>query len=320
MTSTFLRSRPLLAAALLLAAGLTACGGGKDKAASQSAVRVNNGEITVHQINQVLEQQRGLKPEQLDAAGREVLERLIDQELAVQQAESQKLDRSPRVVAAIEVAKREIIARAYHEKLGETVAKPTPEEVQAYFDGKPALFANRRVYNLQELSVEVPSDRRAEVQNQLSGARNAAAMIDWLKAQGLRFAANQTAQAAESLPLNLVDQLATLGEGQSLVQPTPNGVRVLIVAGARLAPVALAQAAPAIEQFILNDRKRAAVQSGIKDLRGRATIEYLGKFAAPAVGAAAASAPASVANPAQPDAPASAGLDDAALKKGLGLK
>ncbi|MDP0972048.1 SurA N-terminal domain-containing protein, partial [Klebsiella pneumoniae] len=74
--------------------------------ASQTAAKVNKEEITVHQINFVLQRQQGLKPEQAEEAGRQVLERLVDQELAVQKAQELKLDRDPRVVQQVEAAKR----------------------------------------------------------------------------------------------------------------------------------------------------------------------------------------------------------------------
>ncbi|MCP6231806.1 hypothetical protein NL428_27395, partial [Klebsiella pneumoniae] len=80
--------------------------------------------------------------------------RLVDQELAVQKAQEQKLDRDPRVVQQIEAAKREIIARADAERLGEAVAKPANDEIARYYADKPALFKDRRIYSLQELSIE----------------------------------------------------------------------------------------------------------------------------------------------------------------------
>jgi hypothetical protein len=54
----------------IAALALTGCGdkGKSEGKASQAAVRVNKDEITVHQINFVLQQQRNLRPEQADAA------------------------------------------------------------------------------------------------------------------------------------------------------------------------------------------------------------------------------------------------------------
>ena len=105
-----------LAAALVAVLALGACGSSRDKVASQTAAKVNKQEVTIHQINFVLQQQRGLRPDQADAASRQILERLIDQQLAVDKAEEFKLDRDPRVVQQIEAARRDILARAYAEK------------------------------------------------------------------------------------------------------------------------------------------------------------------------------------------------------------
>jgi len=137
---------PLTAISLaLLVAG---CGEKEEAVASQTAVKVNKDEITVHQINFVLQQQRGLRPEQTDEASRQILERLIDQEVTLQRAEDLKVDRDPRVVQALEAARREIISRAYLEKVGENAPQPLPDEIRKYYEDKPALFSQRRIYSL----------------------------------------------------------------------------------------------------------------------------------------------------------------------------
>ena len=59
-------------------------------------------------------------------------------------ADDLKLDRDPRVVQQLEAVRREVLARAYVEKVGEAAAKPTPEEIKKYYDEKPALFSDRR--------------------------------------------------------------------------------------------------------------------------------------------------------------------------------
>ncbi len=316
------RCRPWLALATVAAALLLAgCGDRKESSASQTAAKVNKDEITVHQINFVLQQQRNLRPEQADVAGRQVLERLIDQQLAVQKADDQKLDREPRVVQQMEAARREILARAYAEKVGEGAPKPTPEEIKKYYDDKPALFRDRRIYSIQEIAIETRPEQVAEVRERLAASKNVAEFVEYLKSAGLRFNANQAVRAAEQLPLNSLDSISRMKEGQAALVTSPNGVQVVVLAGARSQPVTEEQARPAIEQFLLNERKRKLVEEDVKALRSAAKIEYVGKFASAAASAASGTP---LANPGSaPEAPAlpgSSALDSTDITKGMGIK
>lgn len=299
---------------------LVACGDKKDKAASQTAAKVNKEEITVHQINFVLQQQRGLKPEQAEAAGKQVLERLIDQELAVQKADELKLDRDPRVVQQLEAVKREVLARAYAEKISEAAAKPTPEEIKKYYDENPALFAQRRLYNLQEIQIEAPADQVPALRDRLAGSKNITEFVDYLKTSGLRFAGNQAVRSAEQLPLASLKTFSQMKDGQALINATPAGAIVIVLAGSRQQPVSEEQARPAIENFLLNDRKRKLLEDDRKALRAAAAIQYVGKFGEAAASAPAGTPAAAPAAPAAPEPAASAALDPAAISKGLGIK
>jgi len=320
MAKRLIHPRATLLAVVAATALLAACGGDKGDKASQTAAKVNKEEITVHQINFVLQRQPGLKPEQAEAASRQVLERLIDQELAVQKGQEQKLDRDPRVVQQIEAARREIIARAYAERVGESVAKPGSEEIAKYYNDKPALFKERRIYSLQELQIEAKPDQFEAIRAKLAASKNIAEFAEYLKSADLRFNGNQAVRAAEQLPLASVDAIAKMKDGDSMISPSPAGLTVLFLVGSRSQPVDEARARPAIEAFLLNQRKAEAVQKDIKALREGSKIEYIGKFAeAPP---AAASAPAAPVLPAATEAPAPAasGLDHSSITKGMGLK
>ncbi|MDH3210632.1 MAG: EpsD family peptidyl-prolyl cis-trans isomerase [Burkholderiaceae bacterium] len=310
-------NRVVAAAAAVATLCVAGCGDIKKNQASQTAAKVNKEEITVHQINFVLQRQQGLKPEQAEAASRQVLERLIDQELAMQRAEELKLDRTPMVVQQLEAARREVIARAYVAKASEAAAKPAPEEIKKYYDENPALFKERRVYNIQEISIEAETKQIDELRTQLQAAKSINEFVEYLKANDFRFGANQAVRAAEQLPLKSLDTFAKMKDGQAILAPTPKGAQVIVLAGSKSAPVDEAAARPAIEQYLLNDRRRQLVEDDMKALRATAKIEYVGKFAEPA-----ASAP--VVAPAPPPAPApspaSDVLSDADITKGMGLK
>lgn len=329
MAKQLIKPRASLLAVVAAAALLAACGGDKGDKASQTAAKVNKEEVTVHQINFVLQRQPNLKPEQAEAASRQVLERLIDQELAVQKAQEQKLDRDPRVVQQIEAAKREIIARAYVDRVGESIAKPTNEEIAKYYVEKPALFKDRRIYSLQELQIEARPDQFPLLREKLASAKSLNEFAEFLKANDFKFAGNQAVRAAEQLPLANLDTIARMQDGQSMVNQTPNGLTVLFLVGSRSQPVDEVRARPAIEAFLANQRKAEAVQKDLKALRDSSKIEYVGKFNQPAP--AAGTAPAAVAPatapvatetpaPAAAPAPAASGLDPASISKGMGLK
>ena len=310
----------------VLALALAGCGAKKDKVATQVAAKVNKEEISVHQINFVLQQQRGLRADQTDAASRQVLDRLIDQELAVQKAQELKLDRDPRVQQQLEAVRRDVIARAYVEKMGESVGKPSPEAIKQYYEDKPWLFKERRIYNIQEVALEAKPEQMDALRAELKSAKSINDFLEYLKANNIRFAVNQAVRAAEQLPLTMVESFSKLKDGQALLMPSPAGAQVVVLAGSRSEPIDEARAAPAIEQFLMNDAKRKIVEADMKAMRAAAKIEYIGKYAEAAASAPAGPASTVLADPVPASAaplavpPASAGEADA-ISKGLsGLK
>ena len=286
MTSIQTLSRPMPAATRAAVVAVTVftvllagCGGEKkDKPATQTAARVNKEEITVHQINFVLQQQRSLAPEQAASASKLVLERLIDQELALQKASEQKIDRDPKVVQQIEMARRDIIARAYADKIGTGAAKPTAEEIKAYYDANPALFKERRIYSLQELAIEAKPEQIDDLKAKLAAAKDVPAFVEYLKANNIRFIGNQAVRPAEQLPLASLTTISKMKDGQAIFNTAPQGAVVVILAGSRSQPVDEARAKPAIEQFLLNERKRKVVEDDLKALRTAGQVEYVGEF------------------------------------------
>ncbi len=259
---------------------MAACDKKKDKVATQAAARVNSQEITVHQINLALEQQRGLPPAQAASASRQVLARLVEQELALQEAQNQKVDRDPRVVRQIEAAKREIIARAYVDRISASVARPTSEDIKKYYDEHPALFTERRVYNLEELSIEAPAEQLDGIKAKLQGAKEPVAFLDTLKAQGIKVSARQGTTPAEQLPLDRLKGFARMKDGDWTFNQTPTGAQVMVLVSSRSLPVEEEKAKPAIEQFLLNERRQKAIRDDLAALRAAAKIEYVGEFAA----------------------------------------
>src|SRR5262245_35868200 len=186
---------------------------GDKKAATQVAAKVNGDEITVHQVNNALARAPELPPERADALKRRVLDQLIDQHLAKQQAVEKKLDRTPRAVQAIEAAKSEILARSYFEQIATSQAKPSAEEVKKYYAEHPELFAERRIYSVEELAVEETQVPTAVLKERVAKAKDLAEVATWLKSQNAAAAGSKAVRAAEQIPLAWVAEMHRMKDG-----------------------------------------------------------------------------------------------------------
>ncbi len=288
----------LCAASLLL---LAACGNadeGGPAQASQVAAKVGSNEISVHQINQVLSRTpvNANSKEAVQAASRQALERLIDQQLAVDQATEQKLHRSPDVVAQLEAARREVLARAYLQQVTSAAPKPTPEEIRKYYQDNPALFSERRVFNLQELRISNATPVMDTLQTMAKEGRRMEDVVAMLRERGIAFTGGSATRSAEQVPLDLLPRLHALQDGQSLVVPVGDNATVIRVVASRSMPVGEDQASAGIAQYLGNRTAVEVMNNEIKRLRAATTVTYVGEFeqAAAAPGETAATAPASV--------------------------
>lgn len=282
---------------LLIAALAAGCGDKKDEGSVQTApvqvaAKVNGAELTAQQVNYALQRIPNLDEDQTKAASLQMVRNLVDQEVIAQKAVSDKLDSDPTVVQALEAARRQILADAYmNRKLGEP-AEPTDAEVEDYFDKHPELFAKRKIYRLQELSIKAPQDKHEAIRAKLNASKNLNEFAAWLQAENYPVKAAQGVKAAEQLPLDMLPRLAQVPAGQAMVADVPEGLLVIVVAGAQTQPVTLEQAKPAIARALKTQARQKAAKAELDALKAAAKIEFLGEFADAGKPEAAPAAPA----------------------------
>ena len=329
--------RVLCAALILVAATLSACGDkAKEKKPGQALASVNGEEVTVLQLNEEL-QRAGVSAAQQDAASKQLLQVLIDRQLLQEAAAKENLDRDPKVMQAIDRARSLIIAQAYLQKRIGNVAKPTPAEVEDYYNKHPEFFSNRKQFSMNELVISA-NDLTPELRSAADSAKSLEEVAVWLDTHKIKYGRNQVTRSTADVPPQLSSKLLGMPKGQLFV--VKEGPRAMFISVAEIkdAPVSLQVASNQIEQFLVNRKNKELAAAELQRLRSTAKIEYLNKSmvpdpkAAPALpaGAPATSAVANAdpaaapaAAPAVENAPAdnASGADKAALDRGVaGLK
>jgi EpsD family peptidyl-prolyl cis-trans isomerase len=320
------RGRLIALASAVLALALVGCGERKpEKTGSQTAAKVNREEVTVHQINLLLQRQRALKPEQMEAVSKQALEALIDQELVVQKTRELKIDQDPRVMLQLEAVKREVLVRAYAERATEGAFKASAPEIQSYYESKPELFKERRIYTLQELAIEAKPEQVVTLREQLKQSKSVAQLVDYLKDNKLKFAGSQGVLAAEQVPMDALQSLVKMKDGQMILVASPAGATAIMLVSSRAEPVDALGAKPAIEQFLINEMRRKRSEADLKSLRTAAKIEYIGKYAETAASGASTVAgamkgAAQIAAATSNTSASASAISGTDISKGMGIK
>jgi len=248
------------------------------KSNTQVVARVNGHEITIHQVNFQLSQLGQLNEAQAKQASKQVLARLIEQELLKQQALDEKLEQDPVVLQALDASRNQLLAQAYLERMMAKAPKSSASEIDTFYKEHPELFESRRVFNLQELVVVAGKDKFAELEAGLKPIKGINEIAIWLRDHNYPFSVNSNVKAAEQLPMELLKKLQQLKTGEVLMAPTPTTFNIIHLAGEESAPILRTKATPIIEQYFLNQNKTNLAKKEMAALNDKAKIEFMGMF------------------------------------------
>jgi len=267
----------ILPSALVIAliAALAAGDRGAGVDTDSVAAMVNGEKIRARQVEAFLAQAAPGAGEDARAS-REALERIIDQELLAQEARKAGLERDPRVAEAIEAARRRVLAQAWLERAAAGSDREMREQVGRFYQENPALFGQRRVYRVLEVSAIAPPEMVGEIRKATAGAASLYDIAAWLEARHVPFNVSTASRAAEQIPLRVLPRVAGMREGQIAVFPTARGASIVQLLRSSEMPLTEGQAAPVIERYLLNRKRADVAMDEVGRLRGAASIEYRG--------------------------------------------
>jgi EpsD family peptidyl-prolyl cis-trans isomerase len=259
-----------MAAALMVVLALSACGN-KQKAASQSIVRINDDEITVHQLNAELE--RVNTP---NVSKKDVLDGLIARQLLIDQAEKKKMDRDPRVMQAIERAKEQILAQAYLQTKMSNLQKPSETDIRDFYEKNPQLFAQRKQFDTRELNIDT-RDLSPELVAKMNSAHSLDEVQSWLQAHQIKFMPIDATRSTAELPMEVTKAITKMAPGSLFTVKQGDKSQLIELQEIRNVPLTLDAARPKIVEFLMLQKSKEAADAEISRLRAAAKIEYLNK-------------------------------------------
>ena len=235
-------------------------------------------------MNNVL-QRANVQAAQLEAAGRQIVQTLVDRQILVQAAHKEKLDRKPQVMQAIEDAKAQILVQSYLETRVSGLAKPSASEIADFRAKHQDIFANRKVYITDEALFALDEGSADQLEKIAKSAKTLKDLEQWLKAHQVKYVVNHLQHAAETLPPQLLTQFGKMAIGQ-VVFIGANGpnARTMAVSMAEIkdVPISEKDSKPLIEKILTEQKRKLAVGAEIKRLHEAAKIEYIIKKYDPA--------------------------------------
>ncbi|HUX90628.1 MAG TPA: EpsD family peptidyl-prolyl cis-trans isomerase [Gallionellaceae bacterium] len=266
-------NRALCALMVMVATVCLLSCGNKDKKRGQVLARVNGKEITVRQINDELTR-AAVKSDQQAAATAHFLELLIDRQLVTEAAIRKKLDRTPKVMQAIEREKSEIIAQAYLESVVTRISKPSIMEVNDYFQQHPEYFSERKQFDMYQLIFST-SDLSDELKLFIDSAKSIDEVAGWMDMHNVKYARGQLSRSTTDMPEQMVSKIKAMNAGQLFLIREGENTLLNSIFDIKDSPVSLKNAALQIERYLIKNKSKDAANTEIAYLRSLAKIEYL---------------------------------------------
>jgi EpsD family peptidyl-prolyl cis-trans isomerase len=267
----------ILASALGLL--LNACGEHKapDATHSNAAANINGQAISVAEIDSKLGHAAG---NQSHAISEDRMKSIVDMELLRQAAVQDKLETDENVRARLNNANRSILAMAYMEKQLAAIGKPTDAEITAYFNDNPARFAERKIYGINEFSIQPSPGKAKEIQAQLGKIKNTQEFDQWLTGNNIPHGNTPVNAPSDRLPDDVLLKLKNIAPGGVTFVGDDKQLNVIFLLSEQKQPVTLEQAKPTIANMLVEKRNKEKMDSMVKQLRDKAKIEYIAPYTA----------------------------------------
>lgn len=295
---------------LLLAAplALAACGDKASAPTGQVVATVGGEEITTTDLDSELAGATAPTPEGQKNLQRMALENIINRTILAQAAEEEGLAKGPEFAVIERKARQAALVELLQRNLAKSLPQPSAEEVDNFIVENPSMFANRKVYVVDQIVVPQANQEILKALQPVKTMAEAEAVLAKFNVKG-----NKTVGVIDSLtiPPQAAQQIGALPPNEVFIIPANGALRINQIRSSQVDPISGDQAKSIAKELLVRQRAQTAMQTSLGDKikAGRANVKYNDAFAppkAPAGGAARAPAQAAPAGATPAPAPAPA--------------
>jgi peptidyl-prolyl cis-trans isomerase C len=274
-----------------LAIALASCGGhSKREPTGQVAAVVDGQEITVRDVQFELAMLPKGDAAARKAAEKAALQSIVVRKLIARAAEQQEIDKTPEFALEKKRAEELALAKGFQDRLVKNVPAPTPDEVNQFIAANPNVFAERKIFIVDQISFRPPSEPNFPAQ--LQPLKTMADIEGLLNARGIPFRRGVDRIDATAFDPVVVNQIVALPPGEVFVVPVRDMFLVNVIQATQVAPLTGAAATVYARDLLQRQRINGAMSKTLQQILSQSDklVRYNKAFA-PAPRPAAPPAP-----------------------------
>lgn len=265
---------------IVLVMGLGILSAGCDRKAEGQTVAVVNGEeITAAELNaEILGANLPAEANKQEARAR-FLQAMVDRKLLTQHARSEGLDKSPEFLNRQRRMTDDLLINMLATRQLNAAQLPPTEEINRFVASRPNMFANREIWNLDQLRYAISADE--QVNAQIYQTKSLEALAEVLTANKIQFVRTKNRLDTAVVPMDIYGRVASLPEGEPFVIPVGKEAIASAIVSREAAPLSEEDVRPRAVAVMRREQGTKFMSDRLESLRKTAKIEYQAGFSPP---------------------------------------
>jgi peptidyl-prolyl cis-trans isomerase C len=272
--------------------GLSSCGLAhkifKPKAPTGQVVATVDGkEITLLEMRSEMNRLGIVDPNAQKAAQRAVVSELVNRRVIANAARKQGLDKTPDFAVQKQQVEDNLLIAALEKKLVDAIPAPTPDEAQRFIAANPNLFADRKIFMMDQLNLAKPGPDTLKALTPLHQLDDVEKV---LTEQKIAYQKASPKVDALTLDPHLLSSILALPDHEVFIVPNGSGITVSQIKSVTVEPLTGDAATAFAIKALAAQRRSEAVSKQFRSFVQAATqrVVYNKAFAPAPAGAAPA--------------------------------